>query len=99
VKVDRSFVDGVVDRPGDASIVAAVRDVTRTLGLDLVAEGIETKEQLDALRTLGYEKGQGFLFARPGPYEGLEELLRDRPPWLRRDLFAEALRPLDAQVA
>jgi diguanylate cyclase (GGDEF)-like protein/PAS domain S-box-containing protein len=90
VKVDRSFVDGVVDRPGDASIVAAVRDVTRTLGLDLVAEGIETKEQLDALRTLGYEKGQGFLFARPGPFEGLEELLRGAAPWQSKNLFSAA---------
>jgi diguanylate cyclase (GGDEF)-like protein/PAS domain S-box-containing protein len=88
VKVDRSFVDGLVDRPGDASIVAAVRDVTRTLGLDLVAEGIETKEQLDRLRALGYENGQGFLFARPGPFEGLEELLRMGAPWLSRDLFS-----------
>ena len=82
VKVDRSFVDGLVDRPGDASIVAAVRDVTRSLGLGVVAEGIETPEQLQCLRALGYEKGQGYLFARPGPREGLHDLLRDGGPWL-----------------
>jgi diguanylate cyclase (GGDEF)-like protein/PAS domain S-box-containing protein len=93
VKVDRSFVDGLVDRPGDASIVAAVRDVTRTLGLGLVAEGIETREQLERLQALGYEKGQGFLFARPGPREGFEELLRGGGPWLSTDMFTRASAP------
>jgi EAL domain-containing protein (putative c-di-GMP-specific phosphodiesterase class I) len=90
VKVDRSFVDGLVDRPGDASIVAAVREVTRSLDLGVVAEGIETVEQLQRLRALGYERGQGFLFARPGPREGFQELLRDGGPWLQRGLFGES---------
>jgi EAL domain-containing protein (putative c-di-GMP-specific phosphodiesterase class I) len=89
VKVDRSFVDGLVDRPGDASIVAAVRDVTRSLDLGVVAEGIETVEQLERLRALGYERGQGFLFARPGPREGLHDLLRNGGPWLEQGLFGE----------
>ena len=89
VKVDRSFVNGLVDRPGDASIVAAIRDVTRSLGLGVVAEGIETPEQLERLQALGYEKGQGYLFARPGPREGLHDLLRDGGPWMR-DLYPPA---------
>ena len=93
VKVDRSFVDGLVDRPGDASIVAAVRDVTRSLDLGVVAEGIETLEQLERLRALGYERGQGFLFARPGPREGLEDLLRSGGPWLKQGLFEQADQP------
>jgi len=83
VKVDRSFIDGLVDRPSDASIVAAVRDVTRSLGLGVVAEGIETPEQLERLKALGYEKGQGYLFARPGPPEALHYLLRTGGPWLQ----------------
>jgi diguanylate cyclase (GGDEF)-like protein len=87
VKVDRSFVDGLVDRPGDASIVAAVREVTRSLGLGVMAEGIETPEQLERLRALGYERGQGYLFARPGPPEGLHELLRTGGPWVGSSLF------------
>jgi diguanylate cyclase (GGDEF)-like protein/PAS domain S-box-containing protein len=90
VKVDRSFVDGLVDRPGDASIVAAVRDVTRSLDLGVVAEGIETPEQLERLRALGYERGQGYLFARPGPSGGLQDLLRTGGPWLRGELFSQA---------
>jgi EAL domain-containing protein (putative c-di-GMP-specific phosphodiesterase class I) len=49
----------------------------------VVAEGIETPEQLERLRELGYEKGQGYLFARPGPREGFHDLLRDGGPWMR----------------
>jgi len=100
VKVDQSFVGGLVDRAGDASIVAAVRDVTRSLGLGIVAEGIETPEQLERLRALGYEKGQGYLFARPGPAEGLHELLRDGGPWMG-SLYGRAplLPPRTAAVA
>ena len=90
VKVDRSFVDGLVDRPGDASIVAAVRDVTRSLDLGVVAEGIETPEQLERLRALGYERGQGYLFARPGPAGGLQDLLRTGGPWVHGELFSQA---------
>jgi diguanylate cyclase (GGDEF)-like protein/PAS domain S-box-containing protein len=95
VKVDRSFVDGLVDRPGDASIVAAVRDVTRSLDLGVVAEGIETPEQLERLRALGYERGQGFLFARPGPADGLRELLRTGAPWVKGQLFSHASQLLE----
>ncbi|HEX2233589.1 MAG TPA: EAL domain-containing protein [Thermoleophilaceae bacterium] len=98
VKVDRSFVDGLVDRPGDASIVAAVRDVTRSLGLGVVAEGIETPEQLERLRALGYERGQGFLFARPGPAGGLRELLRTGAPWVNGQLFSHSSRQLLEEV-
>jgi diguanylate cyclase (GGDEF)-like protein/PAS domain S-box-containing protein len=98
VKVDRSFVDGLVDRPGDASIVSAVRDVTRSLGLGVVAEGIETPEQLERLRALGYERGQGYLFARPGPAAGLHELLRTGAPWVRGQLFSHTSREVFEEV-
>jgi diguanylate cyclase (GGDEF)-like protein/PAS domain S-box-containing protein len=82
VKVDRSFVAGLLDNPADASIVAAVRDVTRSLGLGVVAEGIETPQQLERLQTLDYEHGQGYLFARPAPPDDLHQLLRNREPQL-----------------
>ena len=98
VKVDQSFVGGLVDRPGDASIVAAVRDVTRSLGLGVVAEGIETPEQLARLQAMGYEKGQGYLFARPGPAAGLHELLRDGGPWMS-SLYGQAPRGLPPRTA
>ncbi len=66
IKIDRSFVIGV-DHGTDRSIVEAVIALGRGLGIAVVAEGIETPEQLGALRTLGCDIGQGFLFSRPVP--------------------------------
>ncbi len=65
VKLDRSFVEGVGTDPGDTAIVTAVVDLAAALGLQSVAEGIETPEQLTLLRSLGCHTGQGYLFS-PG---------------------------------
>ncbi len=65
VKVDRSFVVGAVDDPIDAAIVASVVQLAASLDLVVVAEGIETREQLEAVRRLGCAKGQGFHFGSP----------------------------------
>jgi diguanylate cyclase (GGDEF)-like protein/PAS domain S-box-containing protein len=65
LKVDRSFVEGLGTDPEDSAIVAGVVGLARTLGLTTVAEGVETEKQLEALRDLGCEFGQGFLWARP----------------------------------
>ena len=67
VKIDRSFVRGLGHDSEDSAIVGAVMGMARALGMEVVAEGIETEEQLACLRELGAELGQGFLFARPGP--------------------------------
>jgi diguanylate cyclase (GGDEF)-like protein len=67
VKIDRSFVRGLGSDSEDSAIVGAVMGMARALGMEVVAEGIETEEQLACLRELGAELGQGFLFARPGP--------------------------------
>jgi diguanylate cyclase (GGDEF)-like protein/PAS domain S-box-containing protein len=66
VKIDRSFVRGLGHDSEDSAIVGAVMGMARALGMEVVAEGIETEEQLACLRELGAELGQGFLFARPG---------------------------------
>jgi diguanylate cyclase (GGDEF)-like protein/PAS domain S-box-containing protein len=71
VKVDRSFVQGLGQDAGDERIVSAVVDLARNLGLRSVGEGVETREQLDRLRELGCDEGQGYLFARPAPPEQL----------------------------
>ena len=58
------------DIPGDASdvaIVEAIVSLSRTLGLRVIAEGVETEAQLAVLRRLGCEEGQGYLFSRPLP--------------------------------
>jgi diguanylate cyclase (GGDEF)-like protein/PAS domain S-box-containing protein len=67
VKIDQSFIRMIGTRREDAAIVAAVIGLAKNLGLDVVAEGVETHDQLAALRELGCHHLQGYLFARPQP--------------------------------
>jgi EAL domain-containing protein (putative c-di-GMP-specific phosphodiesterase class I) len=78
LKIDRSFVDGVGREPEDTAIVMAVLGMAQSLGLAVVAEGVETEHQLDALRDLGCELAQGFYFWRPEPAEEMVRLLGRR---------------------
>jgi EAL domain-containing protein (putative c-di-GMP-specific phosphodiesterase class I) len=78
VKVDRSFVSGMAADSTDREIVAAVVGMGRALKLCVVAEGIETPEQAEALRELGCDIGQGFLYAKPLPAEEMDELAQSR---------------------
>ena len=64
VKIDRSFIDTEIDRK-NYDIVEAIVNLAHSLGLDVIAEGIQTKTQLQMLRSLGCEYGQGYLFAYP----------------------------------
>lgn len=69
LKIDRSFVASAseADRGGQGQILGAIAGLANGLGLSTVAEGIETRDQLAAVRALGCDRGQGFLFARPLP--------------------------------
>jgi diguanylate cyclase (GGDEF)-like protein/PAS domain S-box-containing protein len=67
IKVDKSFVDGLGIEVDDSSIVDAVIRLGHSLGLTVIAEGVETPLQLAQLRELGADKGQGYLFGRPAP--------------------------------
>jgi diguanylate cyclase (GGDEF)-like protein/PAS domain S-box-containing protein len=69
LKIDRSFVAGLVDNPEDATIVDAVVRLGHSFGLQTVAEGVETAEQLRLLRGLGCDMGQGHFWGRPLPPE------------------------------
>jgi EAL domain-containing protein (putative c-di-GMP-specific phosphodiesterase class I) len=75
LKIDRAFVAGLGRDDGDAAIVAAVIGLAHTLGLRVVAEGIETTEQVGLLRAMGCEEGQGYRFGRPQPTAVTEALL------------------------
>jgi EAL domain-containing protein (putative c-di-GMP-specific phosphodiesterase class I) len=81
LKVDRSFVSGLGEDESDSAIVAAVINLAHTLGLEAVAEGVETPEQLAGLRSLGCDLAQGFYMSRPVPSEQLGELLDTNPRW------------------
>ena len=79
IKIDRSFVSGLDggESSVDAPIVQAVISLAHGLGIDVVAEGIETETQLAWLRRLGCDRGQGYLYARPLPSARVEVLLGD----------------------
>ena len=80
IKVDRTFVQGVGVDPKDAAITANVVSLAHALGLVAIAEGIESAEQLLAMRRLGCDLAQGFVFARPAPAADIEVLLAGGQP-------------------
>ena len=81
LKIDRTFVAALGRTPQDSALVTAVIQLAKALGLEVVAEGIEIAEQLDILRRLGCDCGQGHLFARALPPEELGRLLESNPRW------------------
>jgi EAL domain-containing protein (putative c-di-GMP-specific phosphodiesterase class I) len=82
LKIDRSFVSGIEASQDMASIVGAVSTMTRQLGLQMVAEGIENSEQLALIRSLDCEFGQGFLFSAPVGRDGAAALIAGGLPEL-----------------
>ncbi|HVE45191.1 MAG TPA: EAL domain-containing protein [Acidimicrobiales bacterium] len=75
LKIDRSFVDGLGREAEDTAIVAAVVAMAHALGLSVVAEGVETQEQLERLRILGCEQVQGYYFSPAMPAAGFQGYL------------------------
>ena len=84
LKIDKSFVDGVALKGADTAIVQAVIALGHALGLKVIAEGVETPEQVEELRALGSELGQGFFFAAPlsdDTLTGIPRLLAEKLRW------------------
>lgn len=75
VKLDQSFVRGATTDPDDAALVMAIVTLAHNLKLEVIAEGIETPEQLAFLRLLRCDKGQGYLFGKPIPPAEFESLV------------------------
>jgi PAS domain S-box-containing protein len=75
LKIDKSFVDGLGRDLEATAIVAAVMGMAHALGLCVVAEGVETADQAERLRTLGCDEAQGFFYARPGSADDIDERL------------------------
>ena len=84
IKIDRSFVAGLGRDADDEAIVASIVSLGHTIGKIVVAEGVETIGQLDALRALGTDQGQGYLWSPPVDAAGLARWMESRP--LRFDL-------------
>jgi diguanylate cyclase (GGDEF)-like protein len=76
VKIDKGFVDGLVEDQADRAVVRAVVDIAHTLGLRVVAEGVEKESQRLVLRDLGVDELQGYLHARPMPAMEVNAWLR-----------------------
>ncbi|HEY8559825.1 MAG TPA: bifunctional diguanylate cyclase/phosphodiesterase [Pyrinomonadaceae bacterium] len=81
LKVDRSFVGSMEDGSENGEIVRTVVALAKALKLDVVAEGIETVQQLHQLRALDCEYGQGYLFSRPVPLDEAEKIVEDKLRW------------------
>lgn len=81
LKIDRSFTGKMEGDPGKVKIVRTIIDLAHNLGMSVVAEGVETDEQLALLRELGCDRGQGYRFSPPVPPEKAEALLKEDPRW------------------
>jgi diguanylate cyclase (GGDEF)-like protein/PAS domain S-box-containing protein len=89
LKIDRSFISDINKFNGDAAIVSAIINLGRNLGIKVVAEGLETIEQVETLRDFGCEQAQGYYFGVPTPAMKIPELIRTwtgRAPLLSNQL-------------
>ena len=95
IKIDRAFVHGVADNPNDRSLVRTIVAMGLSLGLDMVAEGVESVHQLQVLSDLGCNKAQGFLISHPVPADAM----RSTVAALERLGHFPGLRPVVATAA
>jgi len=71
IKIDKSFVHGIVDNPDHGLVIQAIISMAKSLGKDLVAEGVETAKQAEFLLKLGCQTVQGFLYSKPKPFNDI----------------------------
>lgn len=76
LKIDQSFIHGLSHEPKDAALVSAIIQLGRSLNLNIIAEGVETQEQLAFLKQQGCEEGQGYYFSKALPADSFARLLR-----------------------
>ena len=81
LKIDRSFVVNMDKSEPSNRIVRSITQLALALEMDIIAEGIEEKTQMDALRELGCQYGQGYYMSRPLAQDQVVELIESRPAW------------------
>ena len=81
IKIDRRFVARLGRESREAQVAVTIRELARQIGVPVIAEGVETPEQLALVRALGCEFAQGYLFSYPLPPAEMSELLRSNPSW------------------
>lgn len=93
VKIDRSFVAGMLDLPANLAVIRAVLGIGRDLGIQVIAEGVETQLQVNALLREGCELIQGYFYGKPGPYaEIVNEFATQQKSVERPDSGANVMR-------
>jgi diguanylate cyclase len=80
LKIDRSFINDIAVDADSAAIVSAIAVLAKSLKLDVVAEGVETSEQLEIVRDIGCDRMQGYFFSRPLDIGALQNLVAERHP-------------------
>ncbi len=80
VKIDQSFVHDITENSDDKAIVGAIISMATSLGMQTIAEGVETQGQLEFLKAKGCTEVQGYYFSRPLPVEQFEAFMRTRSP-------------------
>ncbi len=83
LKIDRSFIQDIPTGPNDTAITQAIIAMAHSMGMRVVAEGVEKKEQAEALRQFGCDEYQGYFFSRPVPLNSILELLGNQKTWLQ----------------
>jgi diguanylate cyclase (GGDEF)-like protein len=90
IKIDKSLIDELPTNPENVAITKAILGMARGLGARVVAEGVETIEQANALRELGCTYAQGFLFSKPIDAALMQDVVREMPQWGRRSIAVVA---------
>jgi EAL domain-containing protein (putative c-di-GMP-specific phosphodiesterase class I) len=76
LKIDQSFVKNIQQDPDNAAIVSAIIAMAKSLRLDVIAEGVETEEQLNLLYSMGCNKAQGYFFSKPVAASNFTQFLK-----------------------
>ncbi|HEY0061899.1 MAG TPA: EAL domain-containing protein [Telluria sp.] len=91
LKIDRSFVSGIGGADSEAPIVASIITLAHNLQLTVIAEGVETPDQIAYLRRHGCDQMQGYYFSRPLAADAFEQLLREKKSLVLADLHSETV--------